>query len=155
MQNTDPWRDPEARDDVPGRIGGDLNPADLISAIFKDPSGEVARQWTLARIQSRWPDLAGNLSRHSWPERITGRRLVVRVSHDVYSQEFFLFRADIVKKLRANRITEIDEIQVEKGRVRFTRPNLPEHNSPAYSVVEPTVAVTPEIQEFLEKLKKI
>ncbi len=155
MQKVNPWRDADGPAEIPEKIGGDLNPGDLISAIFKDPSGEVARQWTLVRVQSRWPDMAGNLARHSWPERITGRRLVVRVSHDVYAQEFFLFRADIVRKLRAYGIREIDEIQVEKGSVKFTKPLLPAAQRPHLEASTAAEDVSPEMQDFLDKLKKI
>lgn len=154
MQNVDPWKS-DGQEAASGKSNSELSASDLISAIFKDPTGEVARQWTLVRIQSRWPDIAGNLARHSWPERISGRRLVVRVSHDVYAQEFFLFRADIVKKLRAYGIREIDEIQIDKGRVKFSRPVESESVTLSPRASEESSQVNPDVRDFLEKLKKI
>ena len=76
---------------------------------------------TLMTLQSRWPDIVGPISRHSYPAEVRGDRLFVRIEKAVYAQDFNLAIPQILKAIR-NLTGAIREVVIQKGRFEPNRP---------------------------------
>lgn len=93
--------------------------AEIVAAVFGELGPELQEQRVLAKCQSFWPDLAGNLSKHSYPVRVRGDRLEVTVEKAVYRQEFQLLSREILKRVNAVTGAKMKRIKVDPGRIQW------------------------------------
>lgn len=93
--------------------------SELVAAIFGEVAPEIHEQRLLAKCQAFWPDLAGNLSKHSYPVRVRGDRLDVHVEKAVYRQEFQLLSREILKRINATTGANMKRIKAEPGRIEW------------------------------------
>lgn len=79
----------------------------------------------LADCQSQWPLIAGPLSKHSWPHRVVGNRLVVRIEKSVYVYEFTYYKHDILKKIQEQIARSPNRISVEVAPIEWANYHNP------------------------------
>ncbi|MBI3394785.1 MAG: DUF721 domain-containing protein [Spirochaetia bacterium] len=115
-----PWKeaDDRVRSSVTplGFTGSEMD--GILGVVMKDRP-DAREALVLSRSQSRWPQAAGSLAKHSWPEKYSHGRLTVRMSSDAYAQDFMMYRTDILKRLRGFGLTEITSLYLQKGRPGF------------------------------------
>lgn len=115
------------------------DPAEVVAAVFGDLAPELQEEQLLAKCQSLWPELAGNLSKHSFPARVRGDRLEVRIEQAVYHQEFQMLSREILGRLRAATGSRVQRLKVVKGRIDWER-----LSSEAIDPYQPQVRKNPE-----------
>ncbi|MCR9143553.1 MAG: DUF721 domain-containing protein [bacterium] len=105
-----------------GSGGSEQNPeleAEIIAAVFGELGPELQEQRVLAKCQALWPELAGTLSKHSYPVRVRGDRLEVMIEKAVYRQEFQLLSREILKRVNAATGARMKRVKVDPGRIEW------------------------------------
>ncbi|MEQ9362726.1 MAG: DUF721 domain-containing protein [Leptospirales bacterium] len=93
--------------------------AEIVATVFGELGPELQEQRFLAKCQAFWPDLAGTLSKHSYPVRVRGDRLDVMVEKAVYRQEFQLLQREILNRVNAATGAGLKRIKVDPGRIEW------------------------------------
>lgn len=97
------------------------DPAEVIAAVFGDLAPELQERQLLAKCQSLWPELAGTLSKHSYPWQMRGDRLEVRIEQAVYHQEFQLLSREILRKIQASTGARVKRLKLVRGQIDWER----------------------------------